>query len=92
MFESKYLCTFALFDTIPTLDGSETVTQEILRWNKTMKTSSKSRLVRNGTRETAPRFGLSERHDRDAELADQILNLVVHAPTQPPGEHQTGFR
>ncbi len=61
MLESKYLCTFGLFDTIPTLDGSETVTQEILRWNKTMRTSSKSRLVRNGTQETAPKFGLSER-------------------------------
>lgn len=62
MLESKYLCTFGLFDTIPTLDESETVTQEILRWNKTMKTSSKSRLVRNGKRETAPKFGLHERH------------------------------
>jgi oleate hydratase len=62
MLESKYLCTFDLFSSIPTLDGSETVTQEILRWNETMKTSSKSRLVRDGQRQVAPQFGLSEDH------------------------------
>ena len=62
MLESKYLCTFALFDSIPTLDDSQTVTQEIMRWNETMKTSSKSRLFRDGKRQTAPKFGLSERH------------------------------
>jgi len=62
MLESKYLCTFELFASIPTLDESETVTQEIFRWNETMKTSSKSRLFRDGHRVTAPAFGLSE-HD-----------------------------
>jgi oleate hydratase len=62
MFESKYLCTYDLFSSIPTLDGSKTVTQEILEWNETMKTASKSRLVRDGHRQTAPEFGLSERH------------------------------
>lgn len=62
MLESKYLCTFALFDSIPTLDESQTVTQETLRWNETMRTSSKARLVRDGMRLTAPRFGLRERH------------------------------
>jgi oleate hydratase len=62
MLESKYLCTFALFDSIPTLDESQTVTQETLRWNETMKTASKSRLFRDGQRQTAPKFGLSERH------------------------------
>ena len=62
MFESKYLCTYELFDSIPTLDGSGTVTREILAWNKTMRTESKSRLVRDGNRETAPEFGLSEKH------------------------------
>ncbi len=61
MLESKYLCTFALFDSIPALDESETVTQEIMRWNETMKTSSKSRLFRDGQRQTAPKFGLTER-------------------------------
>jgi oleate hydratase len=62
MLESKYLCTFDLFDSIPTLDGKTTVTQEILDWNKAMKTSSKSRLLRDGEREVDPRFGLTERH------------------------------
>ncbi|HEY0232771.1 MAG TPA: oleate hydratase, partial [Dokdonella sp.] len=62
MLESKYLCTYDLFSSIPTLDGSRTVTQEILDWNQTMKTSSKARLVRNGRRLDAPEFGLSERH------------------------------
>ena len=62
MLESKYRCTFELFASIPTLDESQTVTQEIVRWNETMKTSSKSRLVRNGQPQAAPKFGLSERH------------------------------
>jgi myosin-crossreactive antigen len=66
MLESKYLCTYALFDGIPTLSGDKSVTDEIFDWNKTLKTSSKSRLVRNGRRETAPALGLSER---------QILSL-----------------
>ncbi len=60
MLESKYLCTFDLFSSIPTLDDSRTVTQETFAWNETMKTSSKSRLVRDGKRQTAPLFGLSE--------------------------------
>jgi oleate hydratase len=59
MLESKYLCTYELFSSIPTLDGSETVTQEIFAWNETMKTSSKSRLVLDGHRQDAPEFGLS---------------------------------
>jgi len=62
MLESKYLCTFDLFSSIPTLDYSRTVTQETFAWNETMKTSSKSRLVRDGKRQTAPMFGLSEAH------------------------------
>lgn len=61
MLESKYLCTFDLFSTIPTLDGSQTVTAEIFNWNKAVKTSSNSRLMRGGKRQTAPKFGLSER-------------------------------
>jgi oleate hydratase len=62
MLESKYLCTFALFDSIPTLDETQTVTQEIFAWNETMKTWSKSRLFHDGAREDTPAFGLSERH------------------------------
>src|SRR3984885_12390699 len=42
MIESKYLCTYDLFSSIPTLDESQTVTQEIIQWNETMKTSSQS--------------------------------------------------
>jgi oleate hydratase len=60
MLESKYLCTYDLFSSIPTLDGSRTVTQEIFAWNETVKTSSKSRLFRDGHRVDAPDFGLSE--------------------------------
>jgi oleate hydratase len=62
MLESKYLCTYELFSSIPALDGSKTVTQEIFEWNETMKTSSKSRLVRDGHPQAAPEFGLSEMH------------------------------
>jgi oleate hydratase len=62
MLENKYLCTYDLFSSIPALDDSKTVTQEIFRWNETMKTSSKSRLVRDGHRQIAPEFGLSEKH------------------------------
>jgi len=61
MLESKYLCTYDLFSSIPTLDERMTVTQEIFAWNETMKTSSKSRLFRGGHRIDAPRFGLSEK-------------------------------
>ncbi len=60
MLESKYLCTFGLFASIPTLDGTRTVTEEIQQWNRTMQTSSHSRLFRDGRRQTAPKFGLSE--------------------------------
>jgi oleate hydratase len=62
MIESKYLCTYDLFSSIPTLDESKTVTQEIFQWNETMKTSSQSRLFRDGHRISAPKFGLSEKH------------------------------
>ncbi len=66
MFESKYVCTFDLFASIPTLDESTTVTEEILHWNQVMKTSSEARLFRDGRRVTAPEFGLDE---------DEILTL-----------------
>ena len=55
MFESQYRCTFELFSSIPTLDGSKYVTQEIFAWNETMKTSSKSP-PHPGRRQTAPRL------------------------------------
>ncbi|WP_348269222.1 oleate hydratase [Edaphobacter paludis] len=62
MIESKYLCTYDLFSSIPTLDDSKTVTEEIFEWNRAMKISSKSRLFREGHRINAPKFGLSEGH------------------------------
>jgi oleate hydratase len=61
MLESHYACTFELFASIPTLDGSRTVTQETMAWNETLKTSSKSRLMIDGKRLVAPAFGMSER-------------------------------
>lgn len=48
MIESKYLCTYNLFSSIPTLDGARTVTQEIHDWNRLIPNSSKCRLVRAG--------------------------------------------
>ena len=62
MIESKYLCTFDLFSSIPTLDNKQSVTDEIFAWNKTMKTASKSRLFRDGKAVDAPSFGLGESH------------------------------
>ncbi len=62
MLESHYVCTFDLFSAIPALDGSKTVTNEILSWNELYKTCSHSRLVRGGQKLDTPAFGLSERH------------------------------
>lgn len=62
MFESKYLCTYDLFSSIPTLDKSKTVTREIFDWNDTIRTSSKSRLFLDGHRLDAPCYGLDETH------------------------------
>ena len=60
MLESKYLCTYDLFDSIPTLDGRSSVTKEIFDWNETIRTSSKARFVRDGRRENTPPYGLAE--------------------------------
>ncbi len=62
MIESKYVCTYDLFDSIPNLDKTKTVTDEIFAWNKIIQTGSKSRLVRKTGKIDAPEFGLSERH------------------------------
>jgi oleate hydratase len=95
MFESKYLCTYGLFDSIPTLEGDRTVTQEILAWNKTMRTESKSRLVRDGHRETAPEFGLSERHiltiERLALEPEAILGRTRISDQFDPAFFKTNF-
>lgn len=62
MFEQHYQCTYDLFSSIPTLDKSKTVTQEIMQWNEVVETSSKSRLVRAAKGLDTPPFGLRERH------------------------------
>ena len=95
MLEGKYLCTFGLFASIPTLDESMSVTQEIEEWNRTMPTSSKSRLVRDGRRQTAPRFGLSERHilaiERLALEPEGLLGRTTIAEQFDPAFFTTDF-
>ena len=75
MIESKYLCTYDLFSSIPTLDGTKTVTQEIFDWNETMKTSSKSRLFREGRRVDAVSYTHLDVYKR------QLLAPVGLSPT-----------
>ena len=95
MLESKYLCTCELFSSIPTLDESRTVTQEIFEWNEAMKTSSKSRLVRVGLRQTAPEFGLSEKHiltiERLALEPEAMLGKTSIADQFDPTFFKTNF-
>ena len=45
MFEEHFGCTFDLLRAIPTLDGSSTVTQEILEFTREVLPSSNCRLV-----------------------------------------------
>ncbi|MCW6511743.1 oleate hydratase [Lichenifustis flavocetrariae] len=95
MIERKYLCTYDLFASIPTLDGCRTVTQEIFTWNETMKTSSKSRLVRDRKRQTAPDFGLSETHiltiERLALEPEAMLDGTSIADQFDPAFFKTNF-
>ncbi|MDR3511436.1 MAG: oleate hydratase [Caulobacteraceae bacterium] len=62
MLEGKYRCTYDLFSSIPTLDETQTVTQETFQWNEVIKTGSKSRLVRAGRKIDTPAYGLAEKH------------------------------
>ena len=95
MLESKYLCTFDLFASIPTLDESETVTEEIFRWNEVMKTSSKSRLFRDGHRQTAPKFGLTKKQiltiERLVLEPEILLGRTTIAEQFDPGFFTTDF-
>jgi oleate hydratase len=95
MLESKYLCTFELFSSIPALTGDKTVTQEIFEWNETIKTSSKSRLFRNGKRQTAPEFGLRETHiltiERLAIEPEAMLGRSTIADQFDPTFFKTDF-
>jgi len=95
MIESKYLCTYDLFSSIPTLDGTRTVAREIFDWNETMKTSSKSRLFRDGQRVDVPRFGLSESHilaiERLGLEPEQLLGRSMISDQFDPAFFQTDF-
>ena len=95
MIESKYLCTYDLFSSIPTLDGSKTVTQEIFDWNEIMKTSSKSRLVRGGKRIDGPEFGLEEKDilnlERLAVEPEAMLGRSTIADEFDPSFFETNF-
>jgi oleate hydratase len=95
MFESKYLCTFDLFQSIPTLDESKTVTQEIFEFNDVMKTRSKCRLFRDGHRVDAPKFGLSEKHILTIERLElepeQLLGRSSIAEQFDPSFFETDF-
>jgi oleate hydratase len=60
MFEKHFGCTFDLLQAIPALDNDEiSVTDEILRFTRDIRTSSNCRLVVEGQRMEAPSFGLS---------------------------------
>jgi len=95
MLESKYLCTFDLFASIPTLDGTRTVTQETIAWNETMKTSSEARLVIDGQTLTAPEFGIDEGHiltiERLALTPESMLGKSTIAKQFDPSFFETNF-
>lgn len=95
MLESKYLCTFDLFGSIPTLEGDKTVTEEIFDWNAVMKTSSHSRLFSGGRRHVAPEFGLTGHHihglERLAITPETILDRSTIADQFDAGFFKTSF-
>ena len=95
MFESKYVCTFDLFSSIPTLDGGRTVTREIQDFNEAIVTSSRSRLFRDGHRLDAPHFGLSEGHiltlERLAIEPELMLGRSSIADQFDPSFFETDF-
>jgi oleate hydratase len=95
MLESKYLCTLDLFSSIPTVARDSSVTEEILDWNRTMQTSSKSRLFVDGHRQTAPAFGLTERHilniERLAIEPEAMLGRTTIAEQFDPAFFETNF-
>ena len=61
MFEPKYQCTYDLFTSIPTLDKSKTVTQDMFDFSDAHKWDSKARLVKDGHPLCAPEYGLREK-------------------------------
>jgi oleate hydratase len=95
MLESKYLCTWDLFSSIPTLDERSTVTEEIFAWNQTMKTASKARLFRAGQPIDAPSYGLGEQHiltlERVALAPESMLGRRSIADEFDSSFFKTGF-
>jgi oleate hydratase len=95
MIESKYLCTYDLLSSIPTLDESKTVKQEIFDWNETMKTASKARLFRDGHRVDGPSFGLSEKDilnlERLAIEPEELLGRTAISDQFGHGFFETDF-
>jgi oleate hydratase len=95
MVESKYVCTWELFSSIPNLEGTKTVTQEVFDWNEVMKTASKSRLVRAGQPVDAPEFGLSERDilslERLAAEPERMLGSSSITDQFAPAFFETNF-
>ena len=95
MLESKYLCTFDLFSSIPGVDECKTVTEELFEWNEVLKTSSKARLFRNGHRVTAPKFGLTGKHlvaiERLGLTPEAVLGRTSIADQFDPSFFETDF-
>ena len=59
MFESKYVCTFELFSSIPALSGDRALLGNS-RLERNPENLVEIALMRDGRREDAPKFGLSE--------------------------------
>ncbi len=95
MLESKYLCTFDLFASIPPLDGDKTVTDEIFDWNAVMKTSSHARLFSSGKRHVAPEFGLTGQQIRSLErlaiTPEAVLDRSTIADRFDPAFFKSNF-
>jgi oleate hydratase len=93
--ENKYVCTYDLFSSIPSLSGGKTVTQEIFGWNQVIRHSSKSRLVRDGHRIDAPEYGLTEKQiltlERLAAEPEEMLGASSLSDQFDPSFFETNF-
>ena len=93
--ENKYVCTYDLFSSIPSLSGGKTVTQEIFGWNQVIRHSSKSRLVRDGHRIDAPGYGLTAKQiltlERLAAEPEEKLGATSLSDQFDPSFFETNF-